>query len=309
MTIPVDTPKKNILITGASGLIGSKLIRSLQEKGHHVSVLSRSPEKIKGVKAFHWDVENKQIDKNAFTGIDTIINLAGAGIAEKRWTNSRKQLIVDSRVESVKLLYKAISENRAPVTTFISASAVGFYGDRADEILTETSSNGSGFLAECCQKWEDAIDEGTQLNIRIVKLRIGLVLARQGGALQEMARTVNFFLGAALGSGKQWMPWIHLTDLISIFETAVDNPEYSGTYNACSILPVTNSEFTRILARVLFRPVWPVNVPEIVLKTILGELSTVVLNSNRTSSQKLVNMGFKFRYPGLKDALKEIYSH
>lgn len=309
MTIPVNTHPKNILITGASGLIGSKLIRSLQEKGHHVSVLSRSPEKIKGVKAFHWDVENKKIDKNAFTGIDTIINLAGAGIAEKRWTNSRKQLIVDSRVESVKLLFKAISESRAPVTTFISASAVGFYGDRADEILTENSSNGSGFLAECCQKWEEAIDEGAQLNIRIVKLRIGLVLARQGGALQEMARTVNFFLGAALGSGKQWMPWIHLTDLISIFEAAVDNSEYRGTYNACSSLPVTNSEFTSILARVLFRPVWPINVPEFVLKTILGELSTVILNSNRTSSQKLVNMGFKFRYPGLKDALKEIYSH
>lgn len=309
MTIPVNTHPKNILITGASGLIGSKLIRSLQEKGHHVSVLSRSPEKIKGVKAFHWDVENKQVDKNAFTGIDTIINLAGAGIAEKRWTNSRKQLIVDSRVESVKLLYHAISESKAPVTTFISASAVGFYGDRADEILTENSSNGSGFLAECCQKWEEAIDEGAQLDIRIVKLRIGLVLARQGGALQEMARTVNFFLGAALGSGKQWMPWIHLTDLISIFEAAVDNSEYRGTYNACSSLPVTNSEFTRILARVLFRPVWPINVPEFVLKTILGELSTVILNSNRTSSQKLVNMGFKFRYPGLKDALKEIYSH
>ena len=309
MTIPVNTHPKNILITGASGLIGSKLIRSLQEKGHHVSVLSRSPEKIKGVKAFHWDVENKQVDKNAFTGIDTIINLAGAGIAEKRWTNSRKQLIVDSRVESVKLLYHAISESKAPVTTFISASAVGFYGDRADEILTENSSNGSGFLAECCQKWEEAINEGAQLDIRIVKLRIGLVLARQGGALQEMARTVNFFLGAALGSGKQWMPWIHLTDLISIFEAAVDNSEYRGTYNACSSLPVTNSEFTRILARVLFRPVWPINVPEFVLKTILGELSTVILNSNRTSSQKLVNMGFKFRYPGLKDALKEIYSH
>lgn len=309
MTIPVNTHPKKILITGASGLIGSKLIRSLQEKGHHVSVLSRSPEKIKGVKAFHWDVENKQVDKNAFTGIDTIINLAGAGIAEKRWTNSRKQLIVDSRVESVKLLYHAISESKAPVTTFISASAVGFYGDRADEILTENSSNGSGFLAECCQKWEEAIEEGAQLDIRIVKLRIGLVLARQGGALQEMARTVNFFLGAALGSGKQWMPWIHLTDLISIFEAAVDNSEYRGTYNACSSLPVTNSEFTRILARVLFRPVWPINVPEFVLKTILGELSTVILNSNRTSSQKLVNMGFKFRYPGLKDALKEIYSH
>lgn len=309
MNTSANNSGNNILITGASGLIGSKLIRSLQERGHSVSVLSRKPENIKGVKSFHWDVENKQIDKQAFVGIDTIINLAGAGIAEKRWTNSRKQVIVDSRVESVKLLYKTISETKSPVKTFISASAVGFYGDRADEILTENSSNGTGFLAECCKKWEDAIDEGAQLNLRIVKLRIGLVLARQGGALVEMARTVNFFLGASLGSGKQWMPWIHLTDLLSIFECAVANPEYKGTYNACSSLPVTNSEFTKILARILFRPVWPVNVPEFVLKTILGEMSTVVLNSNRASSQKLLNMGFRFRYPGLKDALKEIYSH
>lgn len=309
MNNSANNSKKNILITGASGLIGSKLIRFLQEKGHSVTVLSRNPENIRGARAFHWNVENRQIDKNAFIGIDTIINLAGAGLAEKRWTKSRKQVIIDSRVESVKLLYKTILETKSPVTTFISASAVGFYGDRGDVILTENSPNGSGFLAECCKKWELAIDEGAQLNLRIVKLRIGLVLARQGGALVEMARTVNFFLGAAFGSGKQWVPWIHLTDLLSIFECAVANSEYKGTYNACSSLPVTNSEFTRILARVLFRPVWPINVPEFVLKGLLGEMSTVILNSNRTSSQKLQNMGFRFRYPGLKDALKEIYSH
>ena len=309
MNNSADNSKQNILITGASGLIGSKLIRSLQDKGHSVTVLSRNPENIRGARAFHWDVENKQIDKNAFIGIDTIINLAGAGLAEKRWTSSRKQVIIDSRVESVKLLYKTISETKSPVKTFISASAIGFYGDRGDEILTENSSNGSGFLAECCKKWEEAIYEGAQLNLRIVKLRIGLVLARQGGALVEMARTVNFFLGAAFGSGKQWVPWIHLTDLLSIFECAVSSSEYKGTYNACSSLPVTNSEFTRILAKVLFRPVWPINVPEFVLKSLLGEMSTVILNSNRPSSQKLLNMGFHFRYPGLKDALKEIYSH
>lgn len=154
MNNSADNSKQNILITGASGLIGSKLIRSLQDKGHSVTVLSRNPENIRGARAFHWDVENKQIDKNAFIGIDTIINLAGAGLAEKRWTSSRKQVIIDSRVESVKLLYKTISETKSPVKTFISASAIGFYGDRGDEILTENSSNGSGFLAECCSKIE-----------------------------------------------------------------------------------------------------------------------------------------------------------
>jgi uncharacterized protein (TIGR01777 family) len=309
MLTPDQNKKHTILITGASGLIGPKLIRNLLEKGHSVSVLSRNPHKIKGVQVFKWDIDNQTIDNESLNGVDTIIHLAGAGIADERWTKARKQLIVDSRVLSTQLLYRAIEETKAPIKTIISASAVGFYGDRADEILTESSSNGTGFLADCCRQWENAVDEGQKFGVRLVKFRIGLVLAKQGGALAKLETPVSLFLGAPLGSGKQWMPWIHVKDLLALFEKAIENPEFEGTFNACSPIPVTNFEFTKILAKTLFRPVWPIKVPEFVLKAVLGEMSQVILISNRTSSQKLLNTGFKFRYAGLDEALKEIYSH
>ncbi len=300
---------RNILITGASGLIGTKLIKNLLEKGHRVSVLSRQASNFRGVSTYNWDIDKQLIDLKAFEGVDTIIHLAGAGIADKRWTKQRKQEIVDSRIRSTQLLYHTIEAIKAPIKTFISASAVGFYGDRDDEILHEESESGTGFLADCCKQWEAAVDEGLKSGIRVVKLRIGIVLSKQGGALSELARPVSFFVGAPLGSGKQWMPWIHLTDLVSIFEKAIENSDYSGTFNACTPYPVTNYEFTKILAKKLFRPVWPVNVPEFVLKTMLGEMSTVILNSTRTSPQKLMDLGFRFRYQGLDAALSEIYSH
>jgi uncharacterized protein (TIGR01777 family) len=300
---------RNILITGASGLIGTRLIKNLLEKGHRVSVLSRQASNFRGVSTYNWDIDKQLIDLKAFEGVDTIIHLAGAGIADKRWTKQRKQEIVDSRIRSTQLLYHTIEAIKAPIKTFISASAVGFYGDRDDEILYEKSEGGTGFLADCCKQWEGAVDQGLKSGIRVVKLRIGIVLSKQGGALSELARPVSFFVGAPLGSGKQWMPWIHLTDLVSIFEKAIENPDYSGTFNACTPYPVTNYEFTKILAKKLFRPVWPVNVPEFVLKTMLGEMSTVILNSTRTSPQKLIDMGFRFRYQGLDAALSEIYSH
>jgi uncharacterized protein (TIGR01777 family) len=285
------------------------LIRNLQEKGHFVSILSRNPDKLKGVKSFKWDITEQTIDNDALNGVDTIIHLAGAGIADARWTKSRKQLIIDSRVLSTRLLYKAIEETKAPVKTIISASAVGFYGDRADEILNENSANGTGFLADCCQQWEKAVDEGLKFGVRLVKFRIGLVLSKQGGALSKLETPVSLFLGAPLGSGKQWMPWIHVTDLLAVFEKAIENSKLIGTYNACSPIPVTNLEFTKILAKTLFRPVWPIKVPELILKLVLGEMSDVILISNHTTSQKLINTGFKFKYAGLDEALKEIYSH
>jgi uncharacterized protein (TIGR01777 family) len=304
-----STPNKNILITGASGLIGTRLIKNLLEKGHKVSVLSRQSSGFKDISIFNWDVERHLIDLNAFDGIDTIIHLAGAGIADKRWTKQRKLEIVNSRVKSTQLLHNTIEAINAPIKTFISASAVGFYGNRNDEILYENSVAGTGFLADCCRQWEEAVDQGLQSGIRVVKLRIGMVLSKEGGALSELARPVSFFVGAPLGSGKQWIPWIHLTDLVSIMEKAIDNTDYSGTFNASTPFPVTNYEFTKILARKLFRPVWPVSVPEFMLKTMLGEMSSVILNSTKTSPQKLMEMGFSFRYQGLDAALSEIYSH
>jgi uncharacterized protein (TIGR01777 family) len=166
-------PNRNILITGASGLIGTRLIKNLLEKGHNVSVLSRQASNLKGVSTYNWDVDKQLVDLKAFEGIDTIIHLAGAGIADKRWTKQRKQEIVDSRIRSTQLLYHTIDAIKAPIKTFISASAVGYYGDRYDEILYEKSESGKGFLADCCKQWEAAVDEGLKSGIRVVKLRIG----------------------------------------------------------------------------------------------------------------------------------------
>lgn len=300
--------RKNILVTGATGLIGSRIVRNLQQRGHLIKVLTRDPSKVKNAEAFYWDIETGQIDSDCLNGIDTIIHLAGAGIADKRWTKKRKQEIVDSRVKSTRLLYKTIETSGAKIETIISASGGGYYGHRGDEILTEESSNGTGFLAECCKQWEDAIDEGHKFCDRIIKLRIGIVLTRHGGALVELEKPISLFAGAALGNGRQWIPWIHLYDMISIFEKVVENDKYNGVYNTCSPFPVTNHEFTRALAKKLNRPVWPVNVPEFVLKSLLGEMSEVVLISDRNSAQKLLNSGFQFRYPALDDALTEIYS-
>lgn len=298
----------NILITGATGLIGTKLLKNLSQKGHNINILSRNPEKNLYANTFKWDVESQEIDLDSLKNVDTIINLAGAGIAEKRWTKSRKRILVESRTESIKLLYKAIEQTGTPVKTIISASAVGYYGDRGDEVLTEESQIGTGFLAYCSREWEDAIDEGSKFGARIVKLRIGIVLSRLGGALAELEKPVSYFAGAPLGTGKQWMPWIHLYDMAAIFEKVVEDQSYEGTYNAASPFPVTNHEFTRVLAKKLNRPVWPVNVPVFMLKTILGEMSAVVLSSNRISSQKLLDTGFEYRYSGLESALDEIYT-
>lgn len=298
---------KHILITGATGMVGEKLIQILINKGHTVSILSRKMVSIEGVKVYLWDVYKSEIDPNCLIGIDTIIHLAGENIAAKKWTDARKKAVIDSRVLSAQLLYKTIKEQQAPVKTFISASAVGYYGDAGDQVLTEEHPNGMGFLAKCCQQWEAAADLGNRMGIRIVKWRIGFILARNEGALKAMDQPIRYFLGSGLGSGKQWVPWVHIDDVLEMFVQSVENQSYSGAYNACAPSPATNIALTKAIAKALHRPVWPINVPEFVLKMILGELSEVVLISNNASAQKLLDSGFKFKYSQLQAALSDIY--
>jgi len=299
--------KKHILITGATGTIGKKLISELHKSGHTISILSRKPKAIKNVKVYIWDVYKQQIDLNCLTGIDTIINLAGENIAEKKWTKERKQQIIESRTLSAKLLYKSIKETNSPVKNLISASAVGFYGNRGDEILTEESGSGSGFMATCCKLWEDAVDEGISLGLRIVKFRIGIIMAKGEGALASLEKPIRFFAGAALGTGNQWMPWIHIDDMVAMFKSAVEDPSFDSNYNACAPFPVTNITLTKAVARQLHRPVWPFNVPEKVLEMILGKMSAIVLNSTNTSAQKILDAGFEFKFTNIEDALADIY--
>jgi uncharacterized protein (TIGR01777 family) len=299
--------KKRILITGATGMIGKKLIHTLLQLGHNISILSRKPRNIKNVTVYTWDVYKQQIDANCMEGIDTIIHLAGEGIADKKWTKERKQQIIDSRVLSTQLLHKTIKETNAPVSTFISASAVGYYGNRGDEILNEQSANGTGFMAKCCKLWEDAVDEGIPFNLRIVKLRVGVILGKGEGALASLEKPILFFAGAPLGSGQQWMPWVHIDDIVAMFTKAVDDTAFEGTYNACAPFPVTNATLTKAVAKQLHRPVWPIKVPEKVLEMILGKMSAVVMNSTNTSAQKLLDTGFNFKFTHLEDALADIY--
>jgi uncharacterized protein (TIGR01777 family) len=299
---------KRILITGATGLIGKKLIDQLLKKGHQINILSRSDKSLTGVKVFRWNIEKNEIDINAFDDIDTVIHLAGEGIADKRWSEKRKQQIIDSRVKSTNLLYSTIEKNNLPVKTFISASAVGFYGNRGEEILTEESTKGNDFLAKCCFLWEQAVNKGIDLGLRVVKIRIGVILSKDGGALPSLEKPIKLFVGAPLGTGKQWVPWIHVDDIIGIFDHAVDNNLMYGTYNASAPYPITNATLTKAVAKQLKRPAWFFNVPELAIKTILGEMSAVVLNSTNTSSQKLLNIGYHFQFINLDDALSAIYN-
>lgn len=299
--------KNQILITGATGMVGKKLINALHNNGHKVSVLTRKATNIKNATVYIWDVYNQKIDPNCLQGIDTIIHLAGENIAEKKWTKERKQQIIDSRVMSTQLLHKTIKETQSPVKTFISASAIGYYGNRGDEILTEESGTSTGFLARCCKLWEDAVDEGASADLRIVKFRIGFVLGKSEGGLAALERPIRYFVGAPLGSGKQWTPWVHVDDIVNMFISAVENPSYQGTYNACAPFPVTNETLTKAIAKTINRPVWPIHVPEKVLEMILGKMSILPLISTNTSAQKLLDAGFQFKYTHLEDALNDIY--
>jgi uncharacterized protein (TIGR01777 family) len=289
-------------------MLGIDLISTLLSRGDRVSILSRKPQQINGVNVFLWDVKKRTIDPDCLEGIDTIVHLAGENISSGRWTAERKKDIIDSRVESTKLLYKTLSNSTNDVKTFISAAAVGIYGDRGDELLTEDSVPGTDFLSECCVQWEAAADAMIDLGLRVVKLRTGVVLSKESGALAEMSKPVKMFAGAPLGNGKQWVPWIHYQDMTRVYIYALDQLDLEGVYNVCAPFPVTNKILTKAIAKELHRPVWPVSVPAAALKLILGEMSTIVLNSNRTSAEKLCNSGYKFKFTHLEPALADIYN-
>ena len=299
--------KQHILITGGSGLIGKRLTNQLLAKGYSVSHLSRSAGQDARVKTFLWNISAQTIDENCLNEADTIIHLAGAGIADKLWTAKRKKEIIDSRVDSVKLLYNLIGKQPNKVKHFISASATGYYSDRGDELLTEDSQPASDFLSHCCAVWEQAVDAGKQLGLKVAKLRTGVVLTTEGGALVPLAIPVKIGLGAALGSGKQWIPWIHLQDAVDMYLFALEHPEFEGIYNMVAPNPVTNRELTKAVAKQLSRPFWMPNVPAFLLKFIFGEMSAVVLGSTKVSAQKIEDAGFKFKYPEVSQALKELY--
>lgn len=298
---------KHILITGGTGLIGRLITEELLDRGYSVSHLSRKPGSNPKVRTYLWDVYKGYIDENCLEEIDTVLHLAGENIAGKRWTDKRKKEIIDSRTKSIALIYRLIKSKPNQVNTIISASATGYYSDRGDELLTETSPPDNDFIAQCCTEWENAVDKGRELGLRIVKFRTGIVLNKKEGALLEMAKPIKLWLGAPFGSGQQWIPWIHWQDVVDMYLYAIEDINLSGVYNMASPNPVTNQQFTKAVAKELRRPVWPINVPAFVFRLLMGEMSTIVLGSTRVSAEKIEKDGFVFRYPELSEALKEIY--
>jgi len=297
-----------ILITGGTGLVGKKLGSALVDKGHEVHLLSRSTVTAKGeigfpAKIFEWNGSSDSFPSDSLNGVNAVINLAGESIGDGRWSEKRKKSIYSSRIEYTKNLSKAIKLNGETVETFISASAIGFYGNRGNEVLTEQSQRGTGFLADVCQDWEQAVD----FNKRIVNLRIGIVLSRQGGALDKMLPLFTTGLGSPIGSGSQFMSWIHIDDLVSMIIFSLENKNVSGKINATAPNPVTNKIFSKKLAESLHRPMF-LPVPGFVLKVVLGQMSDLVLHSQNVSSEKIKSLGFRFKYENIVDAFKEISS-
>lgn len=299
----------NILITGATGLVGQRLSRLLLRKGHSVSWLSRNKSSTNDkVQHFVWNVNEHYIDEKAFENIDAVVHLAGAGIADKPWTEERKKEIVDSRIQSTQLLYTYLSNLTTKPKVVVASSAIGYYGSVTQEtVFTETDPPANDFLGKCCAQWENEIFKIENLGIRTVALRTGIVLSKQGGALPKMAKPISLGLGAALGNGKQYMSWIHIDDLCNLYVTAIENEKYTGSYNAVTSNPTSNKRFTQALASILQKPYFLPNVPTFLLKLIFGEMAIILLEGSRISAQKVIENGYKFKFNYLDEALKDLY--
>ncbi len=291
------------LVTGATGLIGRHLICHLQNP----VVLSRDPDlaraTLDGVRAHAWTPEAGPPPASAFDGVDVVFHLAGEPVAGGRWTAERKRRIRESRLLGTHNLVAALTGLASRPQLLVSASAVGYYGDRGDEVLDETASPGQGFLAELSAEWEREALAAEQLGLRVVCLRTGIVLSREGGALPKMLPAFRAGVGGKLGTGRQWMPWIHLDDEIGLLLHAMNEPQMRGAVNAVGPHPVTNQEFTRVLARILRRPaIFPV--PEFALRVAFGQMSQLMTASQRVNPTQAKQSAYHFRYPELEGALR-----
>lgn len=296
---------KTILITGGTGLVGTALSKLLTSKGHTVTHLSRNPTQ-KEYRTFHWDIKKEEIADEAISSADVIIHLAGAGVSDKRWSESYKKEIYDSRIDSTRLLKDKVAQLNANLQHFITASAVGYYGwDSGDQPVDETSVKGEGFLAEVVDDWEREADAFSDLGVKVSKVRIGIVLSEKAGALVEMMKPISYGIGAPLGSGSQYMSWIHLNDLCGIFDYILDH-SLEGTYNGVAPSPVTNKEFTKSVAKELGKPLWLPNVPKFALRLIVGEMADILIGGNRVSSKKIEQAGFNFQFSELTNALHHL---
>jgi uncharacterized protein (TIGR01777 family) len=297
-----------ILITGATGLVGKEIVKLCHNEGIAINYLTTSKSKLTyqdNYKGFYWNPDANQIDINCFEGVEVIINLVGATIS-KRWTDSYKIEVLKSRTRTAQLLKATIDKHSFPIKHIVSASAIGIYPSSLinyyDETNTEVSTS---FLGKVVYDWEKAVDEFEQSGITVCKIRIGLVLAKNGGALPEIIKPMKFGAGAAFGSGDQWQSWIHVNDLARLFLFALKQ-NLKGTLNAVAPNPVTNAEFTKIVAKVMQKPLILPNIPKFLMKLVLGEMHILLFESQRVSSKKIEDTGFEFNYVHLEPALTNL---
>ena len=297
-----------VLITGATGLIGKAISSLCLDQDIEVNYLTTSTDKIKTeklYKGFLWNPEMQTIDKRAFDGVDTIIHLAGASIAQ-RWTETHKKEIIESRINTANLLFNTIASIDHKVRKFISASAIGAYPSSYTHYYKEDYPEyNQGFLGEVVEQWEKAADQFLAIDIDVVKIRVGVVLAKEGGALPQLVKPIKYYAGAPLGNGEQWQSWIHIADLAGIFVFCLKN-KISGTFNAVAPNAVTNEELTKASAKALHKPLFLPNVPAFVLRVALGEMADVVLESQRVSSEHIQNEGYEFQFAYLEEALENL---
>ena len=294
---------RKVLITGGSGLIGRRLSFLLKSRGYEVRILSRSNNPNKSYKTFLWNISEKTINDSAFEGLNHIIHLAGAGIADKRWSEKRKKEIIASRVASTNLLYNTVKRLKTPLNSFISASATGYYGAITSEtIFEEKDKPAKDFLGKVCSLWEDSIFQFNQIKIRTVALRTGIVLSKDGGALKKMKTPII----SSLGNGKQYMPWIHIDDLCELYIKAIEDQEFKGAFNAVSSEHISNLSFSKKISKIFNYPFLAIGAPSFILQIVFGEMSTIILNGSRISANKIKQAGFKFKFENLEKALKNL---
>jgi uncharacterized protein (TIGR01777 family) len=296
------------IVAGGSGFIGEPLVRRLLARGDEVTVLTRNPSKVRAGQAVNWNPPSPGAWADEVADADVVINLAGENVGGGRWTDERKKRIIDSRVAATSALVGAMSRKPGRLRTFISASATGFYGNRGDESLDEHAAGGAGFLAEVTKRWED-LARGAEPFARVVILRFGVVLAKEGGALAKLLLPFRLGAGGPMGSGQQWMPWIDRDDIHRIIEWSIDRDAARGTYNATSPNPARNRDFARTLGRVLHRPAF-LPTPAIALRVALGSemANEMLLGGQRVFPKHAQDEGFEFAYPDLEVALKHALS-
>lgn len=291
--------KRTVLITGASGYISGHLQQKLRTQGYQVRTLTTNMLKSNVEDCFYWNPENQDINRKAFDAVDYIIHLAGTNIGAGRWNKNRKQEILDSRVNTTRFLFEKVQLYKIPLKAFITASATGFYGTvTSDTVFDEESPAAHDFLGNTCFLWENEAERfQNELGIRTAKIRTGIVLSNDAPALKKMLMPVKLGLGSPLGSGKQYMPWIHIDDLCEIYLKAIENKSFSGAYNAVAPQHITNREMMKTLSKILKKPFWFPAVPAFILKILFGEMADILLKGSRVEPKKLIEAGFEYRFP------------